>query len=234
MLHIILRCGMSQEFEAKLCAMSQEFEAKFLNIDPEQARLKLLAIGAKCGHPKGKYIRAVYFMANPLIKGYCRVRYEIDKVFITAKLYTPDPDFPQEFELQLQSNDASNAFDQAQLFLGAIGLTKKAYHESMRELWHHPLAHEITFDTIPGLPTYMEIDCISKENLEKLIELLDLPRENMRFGAYDRTYNEYYGIELKTINDETPYLTFGNILREINPTKNEALLKEIAENQKGL
>lgn len=211
--------------------MTQEFEAKFLNIDVDKARLKLRVIGAEIVHPKGKYTRAVYSMANTKIKGYCRVRQELDKVFLTAKLYTPDPDFPQEFELQLQGDDA---FTQAQLFLDAIGLVKKAYHESYREKLAHPLAHEITFDTVPGLPTYMEIDCTNRENLDKLIELLDLPVETMRFGAYDKTYNEYYGIELSVINDQTPFLTFDNILNEINPTKNIQLLKEVAGSQKGL
>lgn len=214
--------------------MTQEFEAKFLNIPVNDTIVKLNAIGATLVHDKEKYIRAVYFMADPKIKGYCRVRSELGTVYLTAKTYTLSADFPQEFELALKNTDKINAFDQAQQFLNALGLVKKAYHESYRIKYDHPLAHEITFDTIPGLPTYMEIDCVSKEKLDQLIELLNLPLDSMRYGAYDKTYNEYYGIPLKVINDETPFLTFGNIINEIKPSKNVELLHKLAKGQKDL
>lgn len=211
-----------------------EYEAKFLNINREEIMEKLIEIGAKIKHDDTKYYRSVYFMAKPGIKGYCRVRCEIDKVFLTAKTYTLNPDFPQEFELQLHDDDSSSAFEKANMFLKAIGLEQKSYHESRRTLFSHHHAHEITLDTLPGLPTFMEIDCTSKENLDELIKMLQLPTENMRYGAYDRTYNEYYGIDLKVINDETPSLTFANILNEIKPLKNKEMLERIADAQKFL
>ena len=84
----------------------------------------------------------------------------------------------------------------------SLGLKTKAKQESYREKWSHDLAHEITFDTVPGLPTYMEIDCTSEANLNKLIEMLHLDKAEMRFGAFDATYEEYYGIEKDVI---TPF-----------------------------
>ena len=89
------------------------------------------------------------------------------------------------------------------------------------------MAHKITFDYVPGLPLYMEIDCTSEKNLNKLIEKLDLDKSKMRFGAFDATYEEYYGIEKDVINNKTSSLTFKNIMKEIKPKKNKDLLKKI-------
>ena len=49
----------------------------------------------------------------------------------------------------------------------------------------------------------------------------------MRFGAFDATYNEYYGIPKDVLNDKTSSLTFKNIIREIKPTKNKELLRKM-------
>ena len=54
----------------------------------------------------------------------------------------------------------------------------------------------------------------------------------MRFGSFDRTYEEYYGIPRNILNDETPSLTFAKITSEIKPTKNHKLLLEVAAAQK--
>ena len=78
----------------------------------------------------------------------------------------------------------------------------------------------------------MEVDCTSEENLNKLIEKLELDKSKMRFGAFDATYEEYYGITKETINNMTPSLTFKNILKEIKPKKNKDLLKKIYESYK--
>ena len=66
----------------------------------------------------------------------------------------------------------------------------KAFQETKREKWTLPdkEVHEVTFDTVPGLPTYMEIDCTTEDALNKTIEKLDLDKNKMRFGSFDRTY----------------------------------------------
>ena len=40
-------------------------------------------------------------------------------------------------------------------FLKSIGINQKAFQESYREKWNHPLAHEITIDIIPGLLIFL-------------------------------------------------------------------------------
>ena len=120
-----------------------------------------------------------------------------------------------------------DSFETGVDFMTALGIKKKAFQESIREKWSHPLAHEITFDIVPGLPTYMEIDCTSEQNLNKLIELFAINESKKRYGSFDHTYLEYYGISRDIINDQTPSLTFANIQNEIKPTKNLELFKKI-------
>ena len=115
---------------------------------------------------------------------------------MTSKLYT-NPKFPEEYEITI-----TDSYETGCKFMESLGLKTKAKQESYREKWSHDLAHEITFDTVPGLPTYMEIDCTSEANLNKLIEMLHLDKAEMRFGAFDATYEEYYGIEKDVI---TPF-----------------------------
>ena len=106
---------------------------------------------------------------------------------------------------------------------------KKAYQESYREKWCHSLAKEITIDILPGLPPYSEIECKTENELNKMIEILKLDKSKMRFGAFDKTYNEYYDIPTEIINNKTPSLTFENIINEIKPIKNQDLLQKIYE-----
>jgi len=203
--------------------MSTEYEAKFLDINKEKMIQKLKNIGAKIVHPKKKYVRSVFHRCTDEVRGFARIRDENGNITMTVKIYE-DPKFPKEYEVSI-----NDSFETGLQFLSALGIKQKAFQETYREKWSHPLAHEITFDDVPGLPTYMEIDCTSEDNLNKLIDELELDKSKMRFGAFDATYNEYYGIEKKVINDETPFLTFKNIINEIKPIKNIELLKKMQE-----
>ena len=199
--------------------MGIEFEAKFLDINVADMRKLLLANGAKRIHKKKLYKRYAFMKCDESVPGFSRVRKEGNNTTMTVKTYK-DPKFPEEHEVSIKED-----FNTGVSFFRALGLKEKAYQESIREKWSHPLAHEITFDTIPGLPTYMEIDCTNEENLNQLIKLFNLDQNKKRFGAFDHTYLEYYGIERIVINQQTPSLTFANIQNEIKPIKNLELFE---------
>ena len=201
--------------------MSKEYEAKFLDINPEELRTKLKKLGAKVVHEKKRYVRLIFNRCNNNVRGYARIRDENGIITMTVKVYT-DPKFPEEYEIIIK-----NDFETGSNFLKALGLEQKAFQETYREKWSHPLVHEITFDDIPGLPTYMEIDCTGEDNLKKMISLLELDESKMRFGAFDATFNEYYDIPKDEINNNTPSLTFANIINEIKPRKNKELLEKL-------
>ena len=132
--------------------------------------------------------RKVYDLCDPKITGFGRVRDENGKITMTTKVFI-DPKFPNESEVEI-----TGSFEDGCNFVESIGMKPKAYQQTYRELWTHKIAHEITFDYVPGLPMYMEVDCTSEENLNKLIDKLDLDKSKMRFGSFDKTYEEYYGI----------------------------------------
>ena len=201
--------------------MGIEYEAKFLDINVKDLRQILLANGAKRIHKKKVYKRAIFLRCDESVRGFSRVRKEGKDTTMTIKIMT-DPKYPQEFEINIK-----DSFETGVDFMTALGIKKKAFQESIREKWSHPLAHEITFDTVPGLPTYMEIDCTSEQNLNKLIELFGLDESKKRYGSFDHTYLEYYGITRDIINEKTPSLTFANIQNEIKPTKNLELFSKM-------
>lgn len=203
--------------------MPTEYEAKFLEIDYNKTIKILKSIGAKRVYTKRMFRRSVFHLCDQKIKGYARVRDEGDKITITTKTYK-DPKYPEENEVNIDGT-----FEDGCNLIKSLGLEEKAFQQTYREKWSHKLAHEITFDWIPGLPLYMEVDCTSEEKLNKLIEMIGLDKTKMRFGAFDATFEEYYGITKDDINNHTPSLTFYNIMKEIKPLKNKKLLKIIFE-----
>lgn len=206
----------------------KEYEAKFLDINIEVMRKKLTSIGSTIVHPMIKYDRTAYDLFDPKKEGFARVRSEHNKVTLTAKIYN-NTKFPDEYEIE-----AKDSYEKCLEFMKGLGFIEKAVQESYREKWTHNLAHEITFDVLPGLPTYMEIDCDSEENLNKLIDMLQLDKSKMRFGSFGLTYDEYYGITPEMINKHIPYLTFSNTINELAPKKNKDLLLKIIDEQKKL
>lgn len=205
--------------------MPKEFEAKFLNIDITNIKNKLRENGAKQVHGPVKFYRVIFDRCKKTgdKPGFVRVRKEANKITMTTKIFN-DKKFPQEYEVTI-----NESFEKGCEFLRAIGIEEKSSQETMREKWSHPLAHEITFDIVPGLPIYMEIDCTSEENLNKLVTLLELDKSNMKYGSFDKTYTEYYDIPSDNIIHKTPSLTFKDVGTQIKPNKNLPMFREITK-----
>jgi hypothetical protein len=220
-----------------------EYEAKFLDINRYELVKKIKSLGAILKQPNTFYRRSMFGLCD-VKRGYVRVRDEGDKTTLTAKIYK-NPDYPEEFELQFK-----DGFEKGKAFLEALNLNEKAYHETMREKWHLNLDKklnnkdkksnnknnnnnicEIAFDCIPGIPMYVEVECKTESNLKKAIKLLDLDKYEKRYGAYGKTFVEYYGMAETEINNDIKSLTFKNIEKELKPYihKNEDLLTHIAK-----
>ena len=105
---------------------------------------------------------------------------------------------------------------------------KKAYSiQKLREKWKEKNCKEIVFDTYPGLPEYMEVECDSLDKLRKIIKKLNLVEEK-----YFNLYKTLYGIkpQKKKLTD----LTFDSakkiFIKKIKYNKN--LFKKILKVQK--
>lgn len=165
-------------------------------------------------------------MRQKLISIGAKIIHENGIITMTVKTHKNEK-FPEEYEVEIK-----NSFKNGVNFLRALRLSQKAFQETFRKKWSHPLAHEIIFADIPGIPTYMEVDCTNENNLNKLVKLLQLDESKKRFGAYGNQYEEYYGINKNVLNDSTPSLTFKNIMSEIHPKKNIELLEKMYERYK--
>ena len=224
-----MKSNIKRNSKTKTKPMEIEYEAKFLEVDYKELIDKLKALGAKSIHPNTLYKRSMFSLAD-VKRGYVRVRNEGDKTTLTAKIYK-DSKFPQEYELQIKDD-----FENGQEFLRALNLDEKGYHETMREKWQLPYgknAHfcEVCIDRIPGIPTYVEIECKSKKNLNKAIKMLSLDKYKKLFGSYGKCFVEYYGMTENDINNVIPKLTFGNIKNELKTyiKKNEELLAKVVK-----
>jgi CYTH domain-containing protein len=209
--------------------MEVEYEARFLEIDHDKLIEKMKELNAVQKRPATLYRRAVFGLCD-MKKGYVRVRDEGDKTTMTAKIYK-DAKFPEEYELTIKDE-----LENGKAFLAALNLTEKSYHETIREKWRVPYRGkeelcEVAIDYIPGLPTYAEVECKSKKDLNTAVKLLGLNRKNMRFGGYGKVFAEYYGMAENDINNEISSITFKDIKTELAKyvKKNEELLDRMAK-----
>ena len=207
--------------------MGKEIEAKFLEVDAKELRKNIIDIGGKLVHPLMLYKRYAFFLINKKQKGYARVRQENGKVTMTIKTYD-ESKYANEYEVEL-----NNSLEEAKEFMVSAGFKIKAYQETLREKWSIAGCSEIVIDTVPGIPTYVELECNSEENIKKLAKKLGLDYSKANYGAFDKQFVQYYGLSANQINNKVTMLTFKNIINELKPylKKNKELLKNISKEQ---
>jgi len=173
--------------------MQTEIEAKFINQNHDRIRAKLEALGAKCVMAERIMIRENYDFPDKRLaikqSGWVRIRDEGDKITLSYK----------------QSDDASilgtqevnlviNSFEEAQLFLKAIGITRlKAHQETKRESWLIN-GTSVELDTWPWLQPFVEIEANSEENLLKTADLLGFNMTDALYGSVIPAYQAEYDI----------------------------------------
>jgi hypothetical protein len=201
-----------------------EIEGKFLDVDIKELRKKLKLNNAKKIHKMMLYKRYVFYLLNGEKNGYMRTRQENNLVTITMKTYPKDSKFAKETEIAV-----NGTLEESRDFLLAQGYKLKSYQESLREKWSLGDCLEIAIDTIPGIPTYVELECKNEKEIKKVAKLLNLDYSKIEYGAFDKQFADYYGMQKDELNNLTPSLTFKNIDNEVKKyvKKNMDLLKKI-------
>ena len=184
--------------------MNNEIEASFLDVDKDDLREKLKEAGAECIKPEIMMRRTV-FDSGP--HSFARVRDEGDKIVMTYKNFEDEDSIMGVKEVNLIVNN----YDDAVKFIAGCGLEQKAVQETYRETWKLD-GVEITIDTWPWIPTYSEIEGPSEEAVWSVAERLGFKKEDAMFGAVDKIYNHYYGVDMDIVDFETPVINF-----EIDP-----------------
>lgn len=180
--------------------MKNEIEAQFLEINKDEMREKLKALGAELVMPEVLMKRVVFYTGE---HSFARVRNEGDKIVMTYKNISDDYSILGTKEVNVVVDD----YDKAILFLKGCGLEVKAKQETLREMWKLGEV-EICIDTWPWLPTFMEIEGPSEEVVWNTAEKLGLDKKKAKFGSVDTTYQHYYGIDTDVVNLHTPEISF--------------------------
>jgi adenylate cyclase class 2 len=208
--------------------MGKEYEIQILDVNVNCMKRILRENKGKKIHNDIRFERAIFQRCNSKVKGFARVRNEGKDTTMTVKVYN-DIKFPDEFEVTIKED-----FETGKKFLEALNLNLKAYQETYREKWTLPIkgVHEITFDTWPGLPTYMEIDCSSKKSLDKVIKLFSPKKDQISYGGVSDKYQLYYGISQDVFNNRTPVINFKDVDKQLKPKINKDLFKDTVLKQK--
>ena len=184
--------------------MQIEFEAKFTNIDKDDVRSKLKNIGAVLVKPEFLMRRVTFDTPLGIKGGWLRVRDEGDKITMSLKVEAGDKITDQK-ECQIVISD----FNKGCEFLEAIGVQRKAYQETTREIWQLGKI-EFSIDTWPGLNPFLEIEAPNEPTVKAAAEKIGCDWHSALFGGVGRIYQTELGIDIDKINNQTTEITFAN------------------------
>jgi adenylate cyclase class 2 len=177
--------------------METEIEAKFIDIDKEKLCQKLIEKGAVLEHPEILMRRKVYDYPDKRLNkigGWVRVRDEGDKITLTYK-QTNKKTLQGTKEISIIVND----FEKTCKFLEAIGMMEKSYQETKRERWKYK-GVEITIDTWPWIPTFIELEGSNEEIVKEVAKDLELDWGKAIYGSVEVIYKIYYDVSEEEIN----------------------------------
>lgn len=163
--------------------MKTEIEAMFADIDHEEVRAKLAALGGVCEQPMRDMRRAL--VETDQMKqddAFLRVRDEGDKVTMTYKRHD-DYGLHGTKEIEVIVSD----FDATLELLKVSGLEPTTYQESRRETWKLGEV-EVVLDEWPWIPTYIEIEGESEEAVKEVAAQLSLDWNVALHGGVDIIY----------------------------------------------
>lgn len=186
--------------------MSIEVEATFLDVDHEALRRKLTNVGAELIFGERLMRRTVFDYEDLRLnaqKAWIRVRDEGDGVVVTYKQRQAETvDGMRELELQAKS------YPEACDFFLAIGLSVKATQETKRENWHYK-GCEISLDTWPHIPSFVEIEGPDRQVVQSVAEELSFDWSKAMFDSADAVYQNYFEVSRTEIS--TIPLLFGDL-----------------------
>lgn len=177
--------------------MPTEIEAKFTEIDPAEVRAYLRAIGAVQEYPERLMRRMVFDFPDKRLSavgGWVRVHDEGDRITLCYKqLNDRTLHGTEEIDLVVDS------FESAGVFLQAIGMQMKSSQETKREKWVYG-GVEITIDTWPWIPTFVEIEGASEEVVMQTAQDLGFDWSKALYGSVEPVYQMHYDVTEEEIN----------------------------------
>lgn len=187
--------------------MKTEIEAKFLDINPVVIRTELKKLGVSLVYSEQLTRQKVFDFADFRLDSnfsWLRLRDENAEVTLTLKRWEKEGvEGMKEIAFKV------NSFEEAEQLLLAIGLCVKSVQMKKRELWRLN-AVEFMIDTWPWIPTFLEIEGESAQEVQEAATRLNLEWERAMFGGVARIYKHYFDIEHEEI-DRCPEIAFSSV-----------------------
>lgn len=178
--------------------MDTELEAKWLNINHDEMRDKLRASGATLLQPERLMTRKVFDYEDKGLEhngGWVRVRDEGDKITMSYKQLNDRTIHGTKEVTVIVDN-----FAKACSFLESIGLKAYSYQETKRESWSVGDV-EIELDTWPWIPSFLEIEAPSENELKEIANMLGLDYTHAHHGSVETAYQAVYDVTDEEIDN---------------------------------
>ena len=175
--------------------METEIEAKFLDIDKEEIRKKLREIGAELVHEERLMKSKVYEHPTEKQNDWFRVRDEGDKITLSYKQLL-DRTLHGTKEIDVVVND----FDKACSILEKSKLKFVTNQEKRREKWQLSKT-EIVIDTWPWIPTFIEIEAPTENEVKSAAEKLGFDWNKAEHGSVETVYMKHFDVTEEEVDD---------------------------------
>lgn len=174
--------------------MKTEYEIRVLEMEKESIVKKLESLGAI---KKGEYNQKRYvYDLKPIQKDkWIRLRTNGIETTLTYKdIESNTIDGTKEVEFKVDSFEVANEF------LNKIGFMPRSYQENKRIQYTLDNV-EIDIDTWPMIPTYLEIEGNSEEEVNNMVKKLGLSNLKITPLNCDDIYREFYNIDISKIEE---------------------------------
>ena len=180
-----------------------EYEVRVLEIDVEEIKNKLNKLNAKL--VEDSFQRRYLYDFNPVNPDkWIRLRTNGSTTTLTIKdVQSSKIDGTHELEIEV------NDFDSTNEILKELGYTPRGIQENKR-IKYDLNGVEVDIDSWPLIPSYLEIEGKSEEEVYKTLELLEIDKDKAISLNTQSIYKEYYNIDLSN----KPILSFEENISE--------------------
>ncbi len=174
--------------------MNTEYEIRVLEVDVEKLTQKLEALGAeKVGDWMQK--RYVYDFTPKRENQWIRLRTNGKKTTLTYKNVEKNTiDGTKELEIEVSD------FNETNELLKILGYTPRAYQENKR-IRYILNDIEIDIDSWPMIPTYVEFEGKSIEEIKKIEKMLEIDESKITNLNCQSIYTDIYNIDVDKIKE---------------------------------
>ena len=199
-----------------------EYEIRIYDINESKIKNLIRKNGGKLINQKRIMPIIVYHHPKNKKDSYIRIRDEGNQITMTIKTKLGTK-YPVEREVEI------NSIEEGDAILKFLGCKLKYKIEKIRETFELKGCKEIVFDSYPGLPTYLEIDCHSESSLKKVSKLLGFSLTDHSKKSISNLYYELYGItrnrKMNGFTFKNAHKVFGKYIKK-NKSKFYRILKK--------